>query len=83
MVVIRLVRHGRKNYPFYKVVVSDKRRAVKGKFIETIGFFNPFTESNKGKIKIHLDRMKYWVSKGAQISERVTSLIFKFNLYMF
>jgi len=43
MVVIRLARHGRKNFPFYKIVVSDNRFSVKKRFIERIGFFNPFS----------------------------------------
>ncbi len=75
MVVIRLARGGAKKRPFYSIVVADSRRAPTGKFIERIGYFNPIaTESEEG-LKIDLDRVEYWVSNGAKMSDRVRSLI--------
>jgi len=74
MVVIRMARGGAKKRPFYRIVVADKRRARDGKFIEKIGFFNPVAKGQEERLKLDLDRVKHWVSNGAQLSERVASL---------
>ncbi len=75
MVVIRLARGGAKKRPFYSIVVADRRRSPTGKFIERVGFFNPIaTESEEG-LKIDFARVDYWVSNGAKLSSRVSSLI--------
>lgn len=79
MVVIRLSRHGRKNFPFYKIVVADSRRSVKKKFIERIGFFDPFSTKKKGMVNIKLDRLAYWKKQGAKLSERIKNLVIKLN----
>ncbi|QCI19431.1 30S ribosomal protein S16 [Buchnera aphidicola] len=79
MVVIRLARHGRKNFPFYKIVVSDSRFSVKKRFIERIGFFNPFSLVKEKKFNINIDRFQYWINKGAKPSDRTRNLISKFN----
>lgn len=75
MVVIRLARGGAKKRPFYSIVVADRRRAATGKFIERIGFFNPIASSNEESLKIDLERVDYWVSNGAQLSDRVRDLV--------
>ncbi len=75
MVVIRLARGGAKKRPFYSIVVADSRRSPTGKFIERIGFFNPIANDNEERLKIDLERVDYWVSNGAQTSDRVQSLI--------
>ena len=75
MVVIRLARGGAKKRPFYSIVVADRRRASTGKFIERIGFFNPIASSNEESLKIDLERVDYWVSNGAQLSDRVRDLV--------
>jgi small subunit ribosomal protein S16 len=74
-VSIRLRREGAKNSPYYKVVVADKRSPRDGKFIETIGTYDPKRPGQNSTLKI--DRVEYWISKGAQPSDTVRSLIKK------
>jgi len=73
MVTIRLRRTGATKQPSYRVVVTDSRAPSDGKFIETIGFYNPLSEPPT--IKIDEARLKYWLSKGAQPSDTVTHLM--------
>jgi len=75
MVSIRLARGGSKRRPFYHIVVSDSRRPRDGKYIERVGFFNPSAQGEAEGLRFDSDRIDYWVSKGAQPSERVASLI--------
>ena len=75
MVVIRLRREGAKNAPYYKVVVADQRSPRDGKFIEIIGTYDPKKEGHNSTLK--MDRIEHWISKGAQPSETVRSLIKK------
>jgi small subunit ribosomal protein S16 len=74
MVVIRLARGGAKKRPFYQVVVADSRNARDGRFIERIGFFNPSAQGSAEKIRLNAERYAYWVSQGAQASDRVASI---------
>ena len=74
-VSIRLRREGTKNRPYYKVVVADKRSPRDGKFIETIGTYDPKKPDHNSTLNI--DRVEYWISKGAQPSDTVRSLIKK------
>lgn len=72
--MIRFYRTGRKHQPSYKIVVADKRRAAgAGRFTEEVGFYNPVT---KEKV-IRQDRVKHWISKGAQPSATVRNLLVK------
>ena len=66
---------GSRNAPFYRVVVQDSRRATTGRFIETIGWYDPKQEGEN--FSINLDRVEYWTSNGAQPSDTVSSLIKK------
>ena len=75
MVTIRLARSGAKKKPFYHITVSDRRRARDGRFIERIGFFNPVARGQEERLRLDLDRMAYWQSQGAQVSDRVSSLV--------
>ncbi len=75
MVTIRLARGGAKKKPFYHITVSDSRRARDGRFIERIGFFNPVARGQEERLRVDLDRMAYWQSQGAQVSDRVSSLV--------
>lgn len=75
MVVIRLARSGAKKRPFYHIVVADKRRSRNGRFIEKIGYFNPIAAGKEIGITLDLARVEYWVSNGAQPSDRVQTLI--------
>ncbi len=71
MLVIRLTRIGKKNQPCYRVVLADKRRAVKGKFIEILGNYNPRLKTKAFKA----ERIKYWLEHGAQASPTVHNLL--------
>ena len=74
-VSIRLRREGAKNRPYYKVVVADSRSPRDGKFIEIIGTYDPKKTGHNSTLK--LDRIDHWISKGAQASDTVRSLIKK------
>ena len=74
-VAIRLRREGALNRPYFKVVVADKRSPRDGKFIEIVGTYDPKKRGNNSTLK--LDRVDYWISKGAQPSDTVRSLIKK------
>jgi small subunit ribosomal protein S16 len=72
MLVIRLFRIGKKNQPFFKIVVVDKRKSsTKGPYIEKVGFYNPLT---KEKV-LKQERIKYWLSVGARPSATVHNLL--------
>ena len=75
MVTIRLQRGGAKKRPVYQVVVADSRRARSGRFIENIGFFNPTAQGQAERLRLDLERVEYWVSKGAGVSDRVSRLV--------
>ena len=75
MVRIRLRREGSLNNPYYKVVVANQRSPRDGKFIEIIGNYDPKKEGVNAKVD--LDRADYWISKGAQPSDTVRSIIKK------
>lgn len=78
MVRIRLRRMGAKKRPFYRVVVANQRSARNGRFIETIGTYDPLTEPPK--IEIRADRVAHWLSVGAQPSDAVENLLKKQGL---
>ncbi len=75
MVKIRLSRGGTKKRPFFHVVATDSRSSRDGKYIERLGFFNPSALGHEEDIRIDLERVKYWESQGAILSDRVRSLI--------
>lgn len=75
MVSIRLARGGSKKRPFYHVVVSDSRSPRDGRYIERLGFFNPQARGQEERLRLDNERIDYWLSIGAQPSERVSSLI--------
>jgi small subunit ribosomal protein S16 len=75
MVRIRLSRGGVKNRPFYHVVVTDSRNSRDGRYIERLGFFNPFASGNEERIRLDLARVNHWQSQGAQASDRVAKLM--------
>ena len=78
---IRLARHGRKNRPFYRIVVADARMPRDGRHIEIVGTYNPIASSDGTKeVRFKSDRIKYWLSVGAQPSDRVGWLFGKFGL---
>lgn len=75
MVTIRMARGGAKKRPFYHIVVTDSRNRRDGRFIERLGFFNPIAKANEETMRINRERVDYWLSQGAQASDRVASLL--------
>jgi small subunit ribosomal protein S16 len=75
MVSIRLARSGAKKRPFYHLVAADSRRARGGRYIERLGYFNPIAVEGEEGLRIDLERVDYWVSVGAKLSDRATKLI--------
>ena len=72
-VVIRLMRAGAKKRPFFRMVAADSRRQRDGRFLEILGHYNPLTQPFE--LMVHKDRIETWISKGAQPSEQVASLL--------
>jgi small subunit ribosomal protein S16 len=75
MVKIRLARGGAKKRPFYHIIVADSRSKRDGRRIERIGFFNPMAKGQEERLRLDLERVDYWAGVGAQLSERVQSLV--------
>ncbi|MES2985079.1 MAG: 30S ribosomal protein S16 [Pseudomonadota bacterium] len=73
--VIRLARAGAKKKPFYRIVVADRRAPRNGDFIEKLGTFNPLlSKDSELRMSLNTERAKYWLSVGAQPSDRVNSM---------
>ncbi len=71
-VVIRMARAGTKKRPVYHIVIADSRSPRDGRFIERLGFFNPLLpKDNKERLKLDLEKVKAWLKKGAQPSDRI------------
>lgn len=75
MVTIRLTRTGAKKRPFYHLNVAESSARRDGRFIERIGYFNPIATGKAQRLSVDLERFEYWVSVGAQPSERVAALV--------
>jgi small subunit ribosomal protein S16 len=75
MVSIRLARGGAKKRPFYHLVAADSRRARNGRYIERLGFYNPIAVAGEEGLRIDLERVDYWQSVGAQISDRANKVV--------
>ena len=72
---IRLRQQGRNNRPAFRVVVADGRSPRDGKYLETLGWYNPFQEENN--ISVDAERLSHWVKQGAQVSPCVKTLLEK------
>ena len=70
--VVRLTRMGRKKAPFYRIVVTDSRTRRDSGWIESIGYYNPMVEPEV--IKFDAERLQYWKSVGAKLSDRVARI---------
>jgi small subunit ribosomal protein S16 len=80
-VMLRLARGGQKKRPYYRIVATDKRNARDGRFIEQIGAYNPMLpKDSAARVTLVEDRIKYWLSVGAQPSERVQGFLFEAGL---
>ncbi|MDB6061126.1 MAG: rpsP [Verrucomicrobiaceae bacterium] len=75
MVTIRLARGGAKKRPFYHLTVTDSRSPRSGRYLERVGFFNPIARGGEERLRVDFDRLNHWVGTGAQLSDRVASLI--------
>ena len=75
MLTIRLARAGAKKRPFFHITVADSRKPRDGRFVERIGYFNPISSGKEVRLEINQDRIDYWLSQGAQVSDRVLTLI--------
>ena len=76
MLKLRLSRGGTKKRPIYKIVVAESKFARDGRFIEKLGFFNPLLpKEKKERIGLESDRIKYWLSQGAQPTTRVARIL--------
>ena len=73
MIKVRLRRVGAKKRPAYRIVVADARAKRDGRFIETVGFYDPLTEPTT--IRINGERARYWLGVGAQPTDRVAKLL--------
>ena len=73
---IRLARAGSKKRPFYRVIAADSRMPRDGRFIEKLGTYNPLLKKDdSNRVKIDLDKIKEWLSKGAQTTDRISRLL--------
>jgi small subunit ribosomal protein S16 len=78
---IRLARGGAKKRPFYRVVVAENTSPRDGKFVERVGSYNPLLDrSDPGRLIMEVDRVKYWLSVGANASDRVNRLLAELNV---
>jgi small subunit ribosomal protein S16 len=73
--MIRLSRRGARKQPYYRIVVIEKDRARDGRSVEVVGTYNPRT--NPATVELKHERVDYWTSRGAQVSDRVKKLLEK------
>ncbi len=79
MVVIRLARAGAKKRPFYHIVVTDSRKRRDTGYIMSVGCFNPVARGQEVRLHIEMDKLTKWQDQGAQLSDRVASLVKEYN----
>ena len=73
MLMIRLAPRGKKNKPFYRIVVSEKTKDLFGNYLEALGYYNPMDKEKT--VHLEVERIQYWLSKGAQASPSVHNLL--------
>jgi len=73
MLAIKLRRIGKKHQAAYRVIVGEKRSKLQGRYVEDLGWFNPYTD----EVKINKERAEYWIKNGAKPTDRVRSLLAK------
>jgi small subunit ribosomal protein S16 len=73
LLAIRLTRRGAKKKPFYRIIVTEKRSKRDGRFVESIGYYDPCR--NPADVKLDQERVNYWLERGAQPSDTVRSII--------
>lgn len=77
MVKMRLQRFGKRNQPYYRIVVADSRRARDGKYLEVLGSYNPRKEKQEEQVDINEERALTWLSSGAQPTDTVRNILSK------
>jgi len=78
MLKIRMSRSGSKNKPYYHIVLADSRAPRDGKFLESLGNYNPMlAKDHADRVRLNGERIKHWISKGAQVSDRVAIFLGK------
>ncbi|MBL1216914.1 MAG: 30S ribosomal protein S16 [Planctomycetes bacterium] len=80
MVRLRLKRFGRRHAPFYRLNAIDSRAPRDGRVIEELGWYDPISKDEENQIKINAERVRYWLSVGAQPSETVAGLLKKIGV---
>ena len=81
MLKIRMSRGGAKKRPVYKIVIADSRKPRDGRFIEKVGFFNPLlAKDKKERLSLDIERIKYWLEKGAKPSDRIARFLGEANV---
>ena len=73
---IRLARGGSKKRPFYRIVAADSRMPRDGRYVEKLGTYNPLLpKDSEDRVKMNLERVQYWMSEGARVSDRVSRML--------
>ena len=73
---IRLARGGSKKRPFYRIVAADSRMPRDGRYVEKLGTYNPLLpKDSEERVKMDLERVKYWLGEGAQVTDRVSRML--------
>lgn len=81
MLKVRMARAGAKNRPFYHIVVADSRNPRDGSFLEKVGTYDPkLPKDHQDRVRLNGERIKFWMSKGAQVSDRVAIFLGKAGL---
>jgi len=80
---IRMKKMGRKHRAFFRICVMDSRVQRDGKAIEEVGFYDPMVPDKAARVKLNMERVDYWMSVGAQPSEKVNALIRKVKMNKF
>ena len=75
MVKIRMVRMGNNKKPFFRIVAADIKRKINGQYLENVGWYDP--KLTKKNFELKLDRIDYWLSKGALLTDSVAALVRK------
>ncbi len=79
-VVIRLKRTGRLHRPFYRIEAMEKRNARDGRCLDNIGYYDPLVEDRQKRVKLKMDRLSYWLERGARPSETVSTFLRKIEV---
>ncbi len=74
---IRLRQQGRTNRLFYRLVVTDSRSPRDGKYVETLGWYNPLSKEEHNDVALKNDRVQHWIDQGAEISEKAEKLVLR------